>query len=67
MAQLVDLVGTEQAPVMAAVYLRNAGKAYVEHKHPLRLLLADVDKLRVEANRAARPTAGTDYLAGFHD
>lgn len=47
-AQLIARVGKEEAPHIAAYFLRHNAKWYVEKMHPVGLLLQDCEKLRTE-------------------
>jgi hypothetical protein len=46
--RLVDKLGMEEAPLVAAFYLTHPGRFYVEKGHPVNLLLQDAEKLRTE-------------------
>lgn len=48
LAQLVQRLGAEEAPDVAAFYVRHNGAFYSQKGHPVGLLLADAEKLRME-------------------
>jgi uncharacterized protein YdaU (DUF1376 family) len=59
MAQLVDRIGGEEAPLVAAFFVRSSKAAYVSRRHPVAMLVADAEGLRTEwaTNRASTSTA----------
>jgi hypothetical protein len=48
LCQLVDRLGIEEAPAVAAFYVNHNGTFYVERMHPVTLLVQDAEKLRTE-------------------
>lgn len=52
LANLVKSVG-EEAPALAASYVRSEDRLYVQQKHPVNLLVRDAQKLLVELKQAA--------------
>jgi hypothetical protein len=63
-AQFVDRLSAEEAPLVAAFYVGHPGSLYTAAMHPVNLLLRDAEKLRTEwatgrkvNGRAPAPTA----------
>jgi len=48
LCKLVDKLGAEEAPLVAAFYVTHRSSWYAEKMHPVNLLLADAEKLRTE-------------------
>ena len=48
LSQLVARVGAEDAPHVAAYYVRHRRAAYVERMHPVGMLLQDCESLRAQ-------------------
>ena len=48
LCQVVDKLGAEEAPMVAAYYVTHNGRWYAEKMHPINLLVQDAEKLRTE-------------------
>lgn len=48
LCKLVEKLGAEEAPAVAAFYVTHQGQFYVAKMHPVNLLVADAEKLRTE-------------------
>jgi hypothetical protein len=48
LAQFVDRIPAEEAPLVAAYFVNHDGNLYVAAMHPVNLLLRDAEKLRTE-------------------
>lgn len=48
LCKLVDKLGVEEAPLVAAFYVTHRSSWYAEKMHPVNLLLQDAEKLRTE-------------------
>lgn len=59
LSRLVDRVGSEEAPQIAAFFVGSNKAAYVSARHPVKMLLADAEGLRTQwaTNRASTQTA----------
>lgn len=59
LAQLVQRLGVEEAPLVAAFYVGHPGALYVRAKHPVDLLLRDAEGLRTEWATGRHVTDGS--------
>lgn len=59
LCRLVDKLGGEKAPLVAAYYVAHNGRFYVEKMHPVNLLLNDAEKLHTEWATNTNMTSGT--------
>lgn len=57
LCQVIDKLGAEEAPAVAAYYLTHNGQWYVTKMHPVNLLVADAEKLRTEWATGKQVTA----------
>lgn len=57
LSQLVDRVGNDLAPAVAAWYLRTSNQFYVTKGHPVSLMLADCETLAVQCQTGRQVTA----------
>lgn len=64
---LVDEIGAENAPPVAAFYLTHNGRFYVEKMHPVNLLLGDAQKLCTEWSTGKKMTGLEVKSAGQLD
>ncbi len=48
LCQVIDKLGNEDAPMVAAYYVTHDGQWYVNKMHPVNLLVVDAEKLRTE-------------------
>src|SRR5262249_35154800 len=58
LCKLVEKLGTEEAPAVAAFYVTHQGQFYVTKMHPVNLLLTDAEKLRTEWATGRQMTNG---------
>ena len=56
--KLVEKLGAEEAPAVAAFYVTHQGQFYVAKMHPVNLLVADAEKLRTEWATGRQVTNG---------
>jgi hypothetical protein len=65
LCKLVDMVGAEQAPQLAAFYVQSEEPFYVQKVHPVNLLLGDAQKLRTQMTTGLRlPQSVTQRAPG---
>jgi hypothetical protein len=67
LCRLVDKLGGEKAPLVAAYYVAHNGRFYVEKMHPVNLLLNDAEKLHTEWATNKNMTSGTAKQAERRD
>lgn len=58
LCKLVEKLGAEEAPAVAAFYVTHQGQFYVAKMHPVNLLLADAEKVRTEWATGRQVTNG---------
>ena len=58
LCKLVEKLGAEEAPAVAAFYVTHQAQFYVAKMHPVNLLLADAEKLRTEWATGRQVTNG---------
>jgi hypothetical protein len=58
LCKLVEKLGAEEAPAVAAFYVTHQGQFYVAKMHPVNLLVADAEKLRTEWATGRQVTNG---------
>ncbi len=58
LCKLVEKIGTEEAPAVAAFYVSHQAQFYVAKMHPVNLLVADAEKLRTEWKTGRQVTNG---------
>lgn len=56
LSRLVDKLGTEEAPPVAAFYVTHNHSFYVAKRHPVNLLLQDAEGLRTQWATGVRAT-----------
>lgn len=74
LSKLVDRLGKDDAPHVAAFYLRHNNPYYVQKRHPVNLLLQDAEGLRTQWATGVKATTGEarnletmDNMQGQHD
>lgn len=67
LGKLVDKLGAEESPLVAAFYLTHNAAFYVQKMHPVNLLLADAEKLRTEWATNTKITSSAVKNAEFKD
>lgn len=67
MKQLVEKLGEEEAPHVAAFYLTHNAQVYVTKRHPVKLLLLDAEGLRTQWATGVKATSREAKNAEFQD
>lgn len=67
MCRLVDKLGMEEAPAVAAYYLSHGNPFYVSKRHPMNLLVQDAEGLRTQWATGNRATSSEARHVEFKD
>lgn len=62
LCQLVDRLGTEEAPPVAAFFVRHQKSVYVSGRHPIELLVRDAEALRTDWATGRQSTVAAAVL-----